>query len=276
MSATMAAAMELKSMSKHFGGIVAVRNVSMAIDYGEVTCLLGDNGAGKSTLIKVMSGVHRPSAGELRMDGAKVEFVSPRAARARGVATVHQDVGTFPLMDVGRNFFVGREPERGRGLFRRIDRKRAGEIAVEQMQALGIRHVTSGDQVVGTLSGGERQALAIARALYFGARLLIMDEPTSALGVKEAGIVLRLTAQVKAKGVAIVFVTHNADHALAVGDQFVVLAHGAIAARFASGERSREVVTSLMAGGEELHAVEAIVGGAASGVAELRLPDLPT
>jgi simple sugar transport system ATP-binding protein len=251
----MAAAMELKSVSKQFGGVVAVRNVSMTIDYGEVTCLLGDNGAGKSTLIKVMSGVHRPSAGELRMDGAEVQFESPRAAQARGIAAVHQDVGTFPLMNVARNFFVGREPERGRGLFRRLDMKRAGEIAVEQTQALGIRRVTSGDQVVGTLSGGERQALAIARALHFGARLLIMDEPTSALGVKESGIVLRLIAQVKATGVAIVFVTHNADHALAIGDKFVVLVHGTIAARFARGGRSREAVLSLMAAGEELHAL---------------------
>jgi simple sugar transport system ATP-binding protein len=252
----MATVMALKSISKHFGGVVAVRNVSMAIDDGEVTCLLGDNGAGKSTLIEVMSGVHRPSAGELRMDGTKVKFESPQAAQARGIATVHQDVGAFPLMDIARNFFVGREPERGRGPFRRLDRKRAGEIAVEQMQALGIRRVTNGDQVVGTLSGGERQALAIARALYFGARLLIMDEPTSALGVKESAIVLRLMAQVKANGVAIVFVTHHVDHALAVGDKFVVLIHGAIAARFARGDRSREAVMSLMAGGEELRALE--------------------
>jgi simple sugar transport system ATP-binding protein len=255
----MSAAMELKAVSKHFGGVVAVSNVSIAIDHGEVACVLGDNGAGKSTLIKVMAGVHRPSAGELIMDGVKVEFESPRAAQARGIATVHQDVGVFPLMDVARNFFVGHEAERGRGVFRRLDRKGAGEIAVEQIQALGMRRVRSGDQVVGTLSGGERQALAIARALYFGARLLIMDEPTSALGVKESGIVLRLMAQVKAKGVAIVFVTHNVDHALAVGDKFVVLVHGAIAARFARGDRAREAVMSLMAGGEELHYLEARV-----------------
>jgi simple sugar transport system ATP-binding protein len=251
--------MELKSVSKHFGGVVAVSDVSMTIDHGEVTCVLGDNGAGKSTLIKLMSGVHRPSAGELSMEGARVEFASPRSAQARGVVTVHQDVGAFPLMDVARNFFVGQELERGRGLFRRLDYKRAGEIAVEQLRALGIRRVTSGDQVVGTLSGGERQALAIARALYFGARVLIMDEPTSALGVKESGIVLRMMAQLKARGVAIVFVTHNADHALAVGDKFVVLKHAAMAAGFARGDWSREAVMSLMAGGEELHALDAPV-----------------
>jgi simple sugar transport system ATP-binding protein len=248
--------MELRAVSKHFGGVVAVSNVSIAIDHGEVTCVLGDNGAGKSTLIKVMSGVYRPSAGELRLNGAKVEFGSPRAAQARGVATVHQDPGTFPLMDVAQNFFVGRELESGRRPFRRLDRRRAGEIAVEQMRALGIRRVTSGSQVIGTLSAGERQALAIARALHFGARLLIMDEPTSALGVKESGIVLRLIARAKAQGAAVVFVTHNADHALAIGDKFIVLIHGAIAASFARGGRSREAVMSLMAGGEEVQALE--------------------
>jgi simple sugar transport system ATP-binding protein len=246
--------MELRSVSKHFGAVVALSNVSMTIDPCEVTCVLGDNGAGKSTLINLMAGVHRPSVGEVRMDGVKVEFESPRAAQARGIATVHQDVGTFPLMDVARNFFVGREPEKGRGLVRRLDRERAAEIAVEQLQALGIRSVTSGQQAVGTLSGGERQALAIARALYFGARLLIMDEPTSALGSREADTVLRLMTQVKANGVAIVFVTHNADHALAVGDKFVVLVHGAIGSRFGRGDRSREAVMSLMTGGEEPHA----------------------
>jgi simple sugar transport system ATP-binding protein len=246
-------AMELVSVSKRFGGVVALRDVSLAIDRGEVTCVLGDNGAGKSTLVKVMSGVHRPSTGELRMDAAKVELASPRMAQARGIATVHQDVGGFPLMDVARNFFVGREPEKGRGPFRRLDTKRAAEIAIERMHVLGIRSVTSADQLVGTLSGGERQALAIARALHFGARLLIMDEPTSALGVKESDVVLQLMAQVKAKGVAVVFVTHNADQALAVGDRFVVLNQGAIAARFARGDRSRDAVISLMTGREDLH-----------------------
>ncbi len=254
--------MELTEVSKRFGGVQAVSNISIGLSAGEVTCLLGDNGAGKSTLIKLMSGVYRPTGGELRMDGAPVEFGSPRAAQARGVATVHQDVSAFPLMDIARNFFVGRELEVGRGFLRRLDKKRAGEIAVEQMQALGIRRVTRGDQVVGTLSGGERQALAIARAIYFGARLLILDEPTSALGVKESSMVLRLIEQVKAKGVAVVFITHNADHALAVGDKFAVLIRGTVAAEFARGDQPREAVVNLMAGGEELHALERQSGDA--------------
>jgi simple sugar transport system ATP-binding protein len=248
--------MELVSVSKRFGGVEAVRDVSMAVNEGEVVCLLGDNGAGKSTLIKIMSGVHAPSSGEVRIDGGPVRFAAPREAQEQGIATVHQDLGAFPLMSVARNFFVGREPEKGWGPFRHIDTRRANRIALEQLQSLGIRRVTSGNQLVGTLSGGERQAVAIGRALYFGARLLILDEPTSALGIKEAGVVLRLIQEAKSRGVAIVFITHNAHHALTVGDRFTVLIHGAVAAEFSRGERTREEVLSLMAGGEELESLQ--------------------
>ncbi|HEX7289941.1 MAG TPA: ATP-binding cassette domain-containing protein [Conexibacter sp.] len=249
--------MELDSVSKHFGGVVAVRDVSMAIEPGEVTCLLGDNGAGKSTLIKLMSGVHTPSTGTVRIDGAAARLASPRDAQHHGIATVHQDVGMFPLMSVSRNFFLGREPEKGWGPLRRMDAKQASETALEHLHSLGIRRVTSGEQLVGTLSGGERQALAIGRALYFGARLLILDEPTSALGIKEAGVVLRLVQQAKARGTAIVFITHNAHHALTVGDRFTVLIQGAVAAQFSRGERRREELLNLMAGGEELESLQA-------------------
>ena len=251
------ALMELRSVSKQFGQVSAVSHVSLRIEKGEVLCLLGDNGAGKSTLIKIMSGVHMPSSGEVRVDGEPVRFDSPRRAQDMGISTLHQDVGALPLMSVSRNFFLGREPERGWGPFRRLDTKRSSEIALEQLAAIGIRRVQSGDQLVGTLSGGEQQALAISRALYFGARLLILDEPTSALGVKEAGVVLRLIKQAKAQGIAIVFITHNAYHALTVGDRFTVLIHGAVAADFARGERSREDLLNLMAGGEELESLQA-------------------
>jgi simple sugar transport system ATP-binding protein len=249
--------MELVSISKNFGRVSAVTDVSLSIERGEVICLLGDNGAGKSTLIKIMSGVHKPSAGEVRIDGASVQLDSPRAAQRLGIATVHQDIGIFPLMSVSRNFFVGREPEKGWGPFRRIDRRSAGKVALEQLRSLGIRRVTNSDQLVGTLSGGERQALAIGRAVYFGARLLILDEPTSALGVKEAGVVLRLVQEAKGRGIAIMFITHNANHALTVGDRFTVLIHGAAVAQFARGERSREEILNLMAGGEELQTLQA-------------------
>lgn len=251
------ALMELNRVSKHFGGVEAVRSVNLKIYPGEVCCLLGDNGAGKSTLIKLMSGVHGPSSGEMRFDGRPVRFQSPRDAQERGIATVHQDVGTFPLMNVARNFFVGREPEKGWGPWRRIDVLQAEKISLDQLKSLGIRRVTSGKQLVGTLSGGERQAVAIGRALYFGARLLILDEPTAALGVKEAGIVLRLVREAKSRGIAVVFITHNAHHALSIGDRFTVLIHGAVGATFRRGERSREEVLNLMAGGEELENLEA-------------------
>jgi simple sugar transport system ATP-binding protein len=249
--------MELIGVSKQFLGVAAVRDVSMSVYRAEVTCLLGDNGAGKSTLIKIMSGVHQPTAGKIRVDGRPVVLSSPRAAQELGIGTVHQDDGTLPLMSVARNFFLGREPVKGWGPARRIDKKRANRITVAELTALGITRVTSGEQPVGTLSGGERQALAISRALYFGARLLILDEPTSSLGVKEAGVVLRLIQQAKARGIAIVFITHNAHHATTVGDRFSVLIQGQVAEQFARGERTREELLNLMAGGLEMESLQA-------------------
>jgi simple sugar transport system ATP-binding protein len=251
-----AAIMQLESVSKDFGGVSALSDVDLTVRAGEIACLLGDNGAGKSTLIKVMSGVHQPTAGTLRLDGEPVVFASPRDAQDAGIATVHQDVGTFALMSVARNFFVGREVTKGWGPFRHLDRAMASAVALEQLAALGITGVTDGEQPVGTLSGGERQALAISRALHFGARLLILDEPTSALGVKEAGIVLRLVQQARARGVAVVFITHNAHHALTIGDRFTILIQGAVAAQFSRGERSREELLNLMAGGEQLESLQ--------------------
>lgn len=248
--------LELQSVSKQFGLVTALRDVSMSVNEGEVVCLLGDNGAGKSSLIKVMSGVYTPSGGRLLIDGVPVRLRSPREAQDRGIATVHQDVGAFPMMSVARNFFVGREPLKGWGPFRRLDSQVASQTALEQLSSLGIERVTSGDQLVGTLSGGERQAVAIGRALYFGAELLILDEPTSALGVKEAGIVLRLIGEARSRGIGIVFITHNAHHALMVGDKFTVLSHGVVAAQFRRGEKSRGEVLNLMAGGEELERLE--------------------
>ena len=246
----------VEHVTKRFVGVEALTDVSMSVEAGQVLCLLGDNGAGKSTLIKILSGVHEPTTGVIRLDGETVRLDSPRAARDHGVATVHQYGGTIPLMSVARNFFVGAEPTRGRGPFRRFDKERAEQIALEEIRALGLRRITRGSQLVGSLSGGERQGLAIARAMHFGARVLILDEPTSALGVKEAGKVLRLVREARDRGVAVILVTHNAHHALTIGDRFVVLIHGAVAASFARGERSRAEVVELMAGGEELEELE--------------------
>lgn len=218
--------------------------------------MLGDNGAGKSTLIKIMSGVYTLSSGQVLMDGERVVFDNPRQASDRGIATVHQFGGTFPLMSIGRSFFVGVEPTKGWGPFKVFDRKRANEIAVKAVQDFGITRIEDGDRLVGGLSGGERQSLAIARALYFGARVLILDEPTAALGVKQATHVLRVVNEAKKRGLAVIFITHQVMHAMAVGDHFAVLIRGAVAADFRKGEKKREEITDLMAGGETMAELE--------------------
>jgi simple sugar transport system ATP-binding protein len=249
--------LELKKINKSFGPIEVLNDISLQVKAGEVLCLLGDNGAGKSTLIKILSGVYIPSSGQIEMDGQPVAFNNPRQAADRGIATVHQFGGTFPLMSIGRSFFVGVEPTKGWGPFKIFDRKKANEIAVKSVQDFGITRIDDGDRLVGGLSGGERQSLAIARAVYFGARVLILDEPTAALGVKQAAHVLRIVNQAKRRGLAVIFITHQVMHAMAVGDHFAVLIRGAIAADFKKGERTREQITDLMAGGETMAALEA-------------------
>lgn len=253
--------LELRNVDKSFGPIEVLNDISLKVGAGEVLCLLGDNGAGKSTLIKLMSGVHQPTRGDILMDGEKITFVSPRDAQERGIATVHQFGGTYPLMSVGRNFFMGSEPTRGFGPFKVFDRKRANSIAVAEVQKMGITRITDGDRLVGGLSGGERQSLAIARAVYFGARVLILDEPTAALGVKQAAHVLRIVNQAKRRGLAVIFITHQVMHAMAVGDHFAVLIRGAVASDFRKGEKTREQIADLMAGGESMAELEANIDG---------------
>ncbi len=248
--------LELRHVSKYYPGYKALDDVSLKIYPGQVLCLLGDNGAGKSTLIKILSGFHDATSGEIYVNGERVDFKSPKDASERGISTVHQYGGTFPLMTIGRSFFVGAEPTKGWGLFKRFDRKKANEIAVREMQALGITRVSDGDRLVGGLSGGERQASAIARAVYFGANVLILDEPTAALGVKEAAHVLRIIMQARQRGVAVVLVTHSVAHAMTVGDHFAVLIRGQKADDFEKGQRTREQITDLMAGGEAMLELE--------------------
>ncbi len=244
---------EVRDVSKHFGTVIALSGVSMTVWPGEVHCLLGDNGAGKSTLIKTLSGVHKPTEGEILLEGEPIVFESPRDALDRGIATVYQDLAMIPLMSITRNFFMGRERSvtRGRGLFERLDMKRANAIAREEMAKIGI-DVRDPTQAVGTLSGGERQCVAIARAVYFGAKVLILDEPTSALGVKQASVVLRYVAQARARNLGVVFITHNVHHAWAVGDVFTVLNRGKTLGTFRKDEITREQLLNMMAGGKEL------------------------
>jgi simple sugar transport system ATP-binding protein len=249
--------LKLTAIDKSFGPIDVLHDISLEVYRGEVLCLLGDNGAGKSTLIKILSGVHKPTSGSLEMEDKAVAFDSPRDASEHGIATVHQSGGTFPLMSIGRSFFVGAEPTKRWGPFTVFDRKKANEIAVQETRQLGITRIDDGNRLVGGLSGGERQALAIARAVHFGASVLILDEPTAALGVKEAAHVLRIVLQARQKGIAVIFITHNVVHALTVGDHFAVLIKGVKAADFRKGEKTREEITDLMAGGEQMAELEA-------------------
>ena len=258
---TNAPILELQALDKSFGPIDVLHEISLKVNAGEVLCLLGDNGAGKSTLIKTLAGVYKPTRGKILMDGQEVHFDTPRQAAERGIATVHQFGGTFPLMSIGRSFFVGAEPTKGWGPFKVFDRRRANAIAVKAVQDFGITRIDDGDRLVGGLSGGERQSLAIARAVHFGARVLILDEPTAALGVKQAAHVLRIVNEAKRRGLAVIFITHQVMHAMAVGDHFAVLIRGSIAADFRKGERTREEITDLMAGGETMAGLEAQIEG---------------
>jgi simple sugar transport system ATP-binding protein len=250
-AAQQAPLLEVRHVGKYFGSVNALEDISLVVHAGEVTCVLGDNGAGKSTLIKILSGVFAPDAGELLIDGDPVAFSGPRAARAHGISTVFQDLATVPLMSIWRNFFLGSEPEKGVGPLRRLDISRAREVTRKELAKMGI-DVRDPNQTVGTLSGGERQAVAIARAVYFGARVLILDEPTSALGVKQSGIVLRYVLQARERGVGVVFITHNPHHAYPVGDRFVVLKRGRLLASCAKSEIEQADLVRLMAGGAEL------------------------
>jgi simple sugar transport system ATP-binding protein len=255
--------LELDGVSKFFGTVIALADVTLRLRRGEVHCLLGDNGAGKSTLIKILAGAHLPSQGTYRVDGAPVAFGSPREALDRGIATVYQDLALVPLMSVCRNFFLGREPTRTVWGLRLFDKHRAAQIACERLAETGIR-VRDADQLVGTMSGGERQCLAIARALYFGARVLILDEPTAALGVKQSANVLRIIARARDQGVSVVFITHNVLHAYPVGDTFTLLNRGRSMGSFRKSEISRDEVLRMMAGEQEMAALDAELAASAA------------
>jgi len=243
--------LEVDGISKYFGSVIALNGITTSVNANEVTCVLGDNGAGKSTFIKVLSGVHPPDEGEYRVEGEPVHFSSPREARERGIATVYQDLALMPLMSIWRNFFVGSEPTIGPWPFRRFDTAKAKQVAREELAKMGI-DIRDVEQPVGTMSGGERQSVAISRAIYFGAKVLILDEPTSALGVKQAGVVLKYIIQARERGLGVIFITHNPHHAFPVGDRFLILNRGRSLGNFAKDEISRDELISMMAGGAEL------------------------
>ncbi len=242
---------ELKSVSKYFGSVIALKDVSFDVMPGEVHCLLGDNGAGKSTLIKVLSGVHLPDEGQILVNGTHTHFKSPKDTLDKGIATVYQDLALVPLMSVARNFFLGREPLKKTGFLHQFDVDYANRTSYQQLSEMGIQ-LRDPEQPVGTLSGGERQCLAIARAIHFGAKVLILDEPTSALGVHQASVVLKLIVQSKARGIGVIFISHNVHHAYVVGDRFTLLKRGRSTGTYLKSEIDRDRLLNLMAGGKEL------------------------
>ncbi|MQY29653.1 ATP-binding cassette domain-containing protein [Nocardia aurantia] len=246
---------ETIGVGKSYGGVVALRDVSMVVEPGEVTCVLGDNGAGKSTLIKILAGVHRHDTGELRVGGEAVRFASPREALDRGIATVYQDLAVVPLMSVWRNFVLGAEPTRGIGPIRLLDRARALRTTRNALSDMGIE-LDDLEQPVGTLSGGQRQCVAVARAVHYGAKVLILDEPTAALGVKQAGVVLRYVVQARDRGLGVILITHNPHHAYPVGDRFVLLERGTVTGSYRKSEIDVNELTRQMAGGAELEALQ--------------------
>ncbi|WP_253259827.1 ATP-binding cassette domain-containing protein [Subtercola boreus] len=264
--------LEVNNIGKSYGAVNALAGISTVVNAGQVTCVLGDNGAGKSTFIKILAGAHTPSEGQLLLDGEPVTFSSPRAALDRGIATVYQDLAVVPLMPVWRNFFLGSELTRGSGPFRRLDVKEMKRITLTELLNMGI-DLRDVDQPIGTLSGGERQCVAIARAVYFGARVLILDEPTAALGVKQSGVVLRYIARARDRGLGVVFITHNPHHAFPVGDRFLLLNRGESIGDFEKSKITLGELTSLMAGGAELdsltHELERELGADSPLVKEL-------
>ncbi|MET8136865.1 MULTISPECIES: ATP-binding cassette domain-containing protein [unclassified Streptomyces] len=250
-----AAIVELRGAGKSYGNVRALHDVSLSVHPGRVTCVLGDNGAGKSTLIKIISGLHQHSEGEFLVDGTAVRFSTPREALAKGIATVYQDLATVPLMPVWRNFFLGSELTKGPWPVRRLDIARMKRTADEELRDMGIV-LDDLDQPIGTLSGGQRQSVAIARAVHFGARVLILDEPTAALGVKQSGVVLKYIAAARDRGLGVIFITHNPHHAYMVGDHFSVLRLGTLELSADRGEIGLEELTNHMAGGAELAALK--------------------
>ncbi|KKO81021.1 sugar ABC transporter ATP-binding protein [Corynebacterium aurimucosum] len=239
---------ELHDISQTFGNFHALRGINLSVKEGAVTCVLGDNGAGKSTLIKILAGLNQPTGGTITVDGEEVNFASPRDSLDAGIATVYQDLALVPSLSVWRNFFLGQELTGALGSLREEEMKR---ITHDQLAEMGIE---LGDVSVelSALSGGQRQVVAIARAIYFGARYIILDEPTAALGVKQSGMVLRFIDAARERGMGVVFITHNPQHAYLVGDHFIVLTVGQMSLDASKEEVTLPELTQWMAGGDEL------------------------
>lgn len=249
------ALLELRHISKYFGNVTALEDITTRVEAGKVTCVLGDNGAGKSTLIKIMAGLLQPDEGAMLVNGEEVRFNSPRDALNAGIATVYQDLAVVDLMETWRNFFLGSEIRKPVPVLKPMDIAQMRATTSEQLAKLGI-HLADVNQPLATLSGGQRQCVAIARAVYFGAKVLILDEPTAALGVKQSGVVLRYVDSAREAGIGVVFITHNPHHAYLIGDHFTVLKLGRMSLDARRDDITVDQLIREMAGGEELTTLE--------------------
>ena len=240
---------KMVNIGKYFGAEQALKKVNIKIQSGEILGLLGDNGAGKSTLIKILAGVFPPDRGEIFFEGEQVYFSSPRDARTRGIETVHQALSLVDIMSISRNFFLGREPTKKIGPIHLLDRKKMNEECKKAVTRLGVR-VRSPNEFVSILSGGERQAISIGRAMHFKVKLLILDEPLAALSVRETREVLRQVERVRDSGVSVIFITHNVYHVYPVAERFVMLDRGIKIGEVNKKDASPEDIIEIIATGK--------------------------
>ncbi len=237
----------MENIVKRFGQVTALEGVDFDVKPQEVMALLGDNGAGKSTLIKILTGVHTPSSGQIYFEGQPVQIRNPQEARTLGIETVYQDLALVNSMSIGRNFFLGREPLHYFGPVRWLDMRTMTRQTRDSLADIGIK-IRSANEKVGKLSGGERQSIAIGRAVHFGVKLLILDEPTSALSVAESRKVLDYTLNAKARGLSVIFITHNVHHVMAVADRYSIIRHGIKVGTYAKGEITFDDISDLITG----------------------------
>ena len=242
---------KMENITMRFGRVTALQHVDFEVRRHEVMALLGDNGAGKSTLIKILTGVHTPTSGQIYIEGKPVEIRNPHAARALGIETAYQDLALVSSMSIGRNFFLGREPTRSIGPMGWLDIQRMARETRQSLAEIGI-NIRSANEKVGKLSGGERQSIAIGRAVHFGVKLLILDEPTSALSVAESRKVLEYTLNAKERGLSVIFITHNVHHVMQVADRYTIIRHGKNVGTYSRDELTLDDISNLITGDREL------------------------
>lgn len=244
--------LRLADINKNFGNVSVLKDLNLEVKSGQVTALLGDNGAGKSTLIKIIAGFHQPTTGEMYWEGNRIDSktFNPKYARGLGIQTVYQHLGLVDQLSIARNFFLGSEPTKQVGPLKWLDKKRMHDVVLKELKAMGIKRNLDPDDNVSKLSGGERQAIAIGRARYFGAKLLILDEPTSALSVGQTQAVLEYIKDAASAGIAVIFITHTMHHIERIVDTVVVLHQGQSIGNFAIHETNPEHCADLIMYGQ--------------------------